>query len=71
LLAAARLVVVRFVLNPEVLDYPGVTPISTGSCGATGFDRGALVGCAAARPDQRLVRATEAAIALLAFALVT
>jgi len=68
-------VVVRFVLNPEVLDYPlGVTPIFNWILWGYGLSIAALmVGLRFLQPglDQRLVRATEAAVALLAFALVT
>ncbi len=68
-------VVVRFVLNPEVLDYPlGVTPIFNWILWGYGISIAALmVGLGFLRPtsDGRLVRASEAAIALLAFALVT
>ena len=68
-------VVVRFVLNPEVLRYPlGVTPIFNWILWAYGLSIAALlVGLRFLRPtgDERLVRATEAAVALLAFVLVT
>ena len=68
-------VVVRFVLNPEVLRYPlGVTPIFNWMLWAYGLSIAALlVGLRFLRPtgDERLVRATEAAVALLAFVLVT
>jgi uncharacterized membrane protein len=68
-------VVVRFVVNPEVLRYPlGVTPIFNWMLWAYGLSIAALlVGLRFLRPtgDERLVRATEAAVALLAFVLVT
>jgi uncharacterized membrane protein len=68
-------VVVRFVLNPEVLKYPlGVTPIFNWILWAYGLSIAALlVGLRFLRPtgDERLVRATEAAVALLAFVLAT
>ncbi len=67
-------VIVRFVLNPFVLEYPvGVTPIfnwilwSYGiSVVALGVGRGYLRGM-----DERLTRAVEASMALLVFALLT
>ena len=67
-------VIVRFVLNPFVLSYPvGVTPIfnwilwSYGiSIVALGIGRSYLRGS-----DERLVRAVEAAMALLVFTLLT
>lgn len=68
-------VVVRFVLNPEVLDYPlGAAPIVNWMLWGYGV---AIVALAAGlrflRPtgDARLVRSAEAAIALLAFVLAT
>jgi uncharacterized membrane protein len=68
-------VVVRFVLNPEVLDYPlGVTPILNWSLWGYGLSIAALaVALRFLRPtgDFRLVRAVEAAIGLLAFVLLT
>ena len=68
-------VVVRFVLNPWVLDYPlGVTPILNWILWGYGISIAALVvGLHYLRRmrDEPLVRATEAAIALLAFMLVT
>ena len=68
-------VVVRFVLNPEVLKYPlGVTPIFNWILWGYGISIAALVvGLRFLRPtgDERLVRAAEAAVALLAFVLVT
>ena len=66
-------VVVRFVLNPEVLKYPlGVTPIFNWILWGYGMSIAAfVVGLRFLRPtgDERLVRAVEAAIALLAFVL--
>jgi uncharacterized membrane protein len=68
-------VVVRFVLNPWVLDYPlGVTPILNWILWGYGVSITALVvGLHYLRRmrDEPLVRATEAAIALLAFMLAT
>ncbi len=68
-------VVVRFVLNPEVLKYPlGVTPIFNWILWGYGISIAALlVGLRFLRPsgDARLVHAVEAAVALLAFVLVT
>jgi uncharacterized membrane protein len=68
-------VVVRFVLNPEILKYPlGVTPILNWILWSYGLSIAALiVGLRFLRPtaDERLVRATEAAVALLIFVLVT
>ncbi|MGE4077123.1 MAG: DUF2339 domain-containing protein [Reyranella sp.] len=68
-------VVVRFVVNPMILNYPlGVTPVLNWILWGYGLTIGALwVGLRALRPagDPRLVRATEAAIALLAFVLAT
>jgi uncharacterized membrane protein len=68
-------VVVRFVLNLEVLDYPlGVTPIFNWILWGYGISIAALaVGLRYLRTtrDDRLVRATEAAIALLIFVLAT
>ena len=68
-------VVVRFVLNPEVLKYPlGVTPIFNWILWGYGLSIASLVvGLRFLRPtgDQRLVRAAEAAVALLAFVLAT
>ncbi len=68
-------VVVRFVLNPEVLDYPlGAAPIVNWMLWGYGV---AIIALAAGlrflRPtgDARLVRSAEAAIALLAFVLAT
>jgi uncharacterized membrane protein len=68
-------VVVRLVLNPEILKYPlGVTPILNWILWAYGISIAALmVGLRFLRPtgDERLVRATEAAVALLIFVLAT
>ncbi|MEA2816323.1 MAG: hypothetical protein QOI93_4020 [Rhodospirillaceae bacterium] len=68
-------VVVRFVLNPEILKYPlGVTPIINWILWSYGLSIAALiVGLRFLRPtaDERLVRATEAAVALLIFVLAT
>ena len=68
-------VVVRLVLNPEILKYPlGVTPILNWILWAYGISIAALmVGLRFLRPtgDERLVRATEAAVALLVFVLAT
>ena len=68
-------VVVRFVLNPEVLQYPlGVAPIFNWILWGYGLSIAALaVGLRFLRPtgDERLIRAAEAAIALLAFVLAT
>ncbi|GEP55560.1 DUF2339 domain-containing protein [Reyranella soli] len=68
-------VVVRFVLNPEVLKYPlGVTPIFNWILWGYGLAIAAfVVGLRFLRPtgDEPLVRATEAAIALLVFVLLT
>jgi uncharacterized membrane protein len=68
-------VIVRFVLNPEVLKYPlGVNPIFNWILWGYGLSIAAfVVGLRFLRltGDQQLVRATEAAIALLAFVLLT
>ena len=68
-------VIVRFVLNPEVLKYPlGVTPILNWILWGYGLSIAALVaGLRFLRPtgDKQLVRATEASIALLVFVLLT
>src|SRR5258705_74047 len=68
-------VVVRFVVNPEILKYPlGVMPILNWILWSYGISIAALiVGLRFLRPtaDERLVRATEAAVALLIFVLVT
>jgi uncharacterized membrane protein len=68
-------VTVRFVLNPEVLKYPlGVAPIFNWILWGYGLAIAAfVVGLRFLRPtgDIQLVRATEAAIALLAFVLLT
>jgi uncharacterized membrane protein len=73
--ALLAVVVVRFVLNPWVLDYPlGVTPILNWILWGYGISIAALVvGLHYLRRmrDEPLIRATEAAIALLAFMLVT
>jgi len=68
-------IVVRFVLNPEVLKYPlGVTPLFNWILWGYGISIAALVvGLRFLRPtgDERLVRAVEATVALLAFVLAT
>jgi len=68
-------VVVRLVLNPEILKYPlGVTPILNWILWTYGISIAAfMVGLRFLRPtgDERLVRATEAAVALLIFVLAT
>jgi uncharacterized membrane protein len=68
-------VIVRFVLNPWVLDYPlGVTPILNWILWGYGISIAAFtVGLRYLRGvrDESLARATEAAIALLAFMLLT
>jgi uncharacterized membrane protein len=68
-------VVIRFVLNPEVLKYPlGVTPILNWILWGYGISIAALVvGARYLRSirDDRLLVATEAAIALLGFVLAT
>ena len=68
-------VVVRFVLNPEILKYPlGVTPVFNWILWGYGLSIAALaVGLRFLRPtgDERLIRAAEVAIALLAFVLAT
>jgi uncharacterized membrane protein len=68
-------VIVRFVLNPEVLTYPlGVTPIFNWILWGYGLVIAAfVVSLRFLRPtgDKQLVRATEAAIALLSFVLLT
>ena len=68
-------VIVRFVLNPEVLKYPlGVAPVFNWILWGYGLAIAAfVVGLRFLRPtgDIQLVRATEAAIALLAFVLLT
>ncbi|WIM13205.1 DUF2339 domain-containing protein [Enhydrobacter sp.] len=73
--ALLAVVVVRFVLNPWVLDYPlGVTPILNWILWGYGISIAALaVGLRYLRRmrDEPLTRATEAAIALLAFMLAT
>lgn len=69
------IVVVRFVLNPEILKYPlGLTPILNWILWGYGISIAALViALRFLRPtgDLRLVRAVEAAAALLVFALLT
>ena len=69
------IVVARFVLNPEVLKYQlGVTPVFNWILWGYGLSIAAfIVSLRFLRPagDQQLVRATEAAIALLAFVLLT
>ncbi len=68
-------VIVRFVLNPEILKYPlGVTPIFNWILWGYGLSIAALVaGLRLLRPtgDERLARATEAGVALLVFVLAT
>lgn len=68
-------VVVRFVLNPWLLDYTaGVTPIFNWILWSYGISIAALIvgrGYLRSTPDARLVQAVEAAIALLVFALLT
>lgn len=68
-------VVVRFVLNPEVLKYPlGVTPIFNWILWGYGLAIAALVvGLRFLRTtgDEQLMRATETAVALLVFVLLT
>ena len=68
-------VVVRFVVNPEVLKYPlGVTPVFNWILWGYGISIAALlVGLRFLRPtgDERLVRAVEAVVALLVFVLAT
>jgi uncharacterized membrane protein len=68
-------VIVRFVLNPEVLKYPlSVTPIFNWILWGYGLSIAAfIVGLRFLRPtgDEQLMRATEAAIALLGFVLLT
>jgi uncharacterized membrane protein len=69
------IVVVRFVVNPEILTYPiGLTPIVNWMLWGYGISIAALVvALRFLRPtgDVRLVRAVEAAAALLAFVLLT
>jgi uncharacterized membrane protein len=68
-------VVVRFVLNPEVLKYPlGVTPVINWILWGYGISIAALLAAARflrAMRDDILVLAVEAATGLLAFVLVT
>ena len=69
------IVVVRFVINPEVLKYPiGLTPILNWMLWGYGISIAALVvALRFLRPtgDVRLVRSVEAAAALLTFVLLT
>lgn len=69
------IVVVRFVLNPEILKYPlGLTPILNWILWGYGISIAALaIALRFLRPtgDLRLVRAVEAAAALLVFVLLT
>ena len=69
------IVVVRFVLNPEILDYPlGATPVFNWILWGYGLSIAALyAGLRLIRPTGhfRLARGIEATIALLAFVLVT
>jgi uncharacterized membrane protein len=73
--ALLAVVVVRFALNPQVLDYPlGVTPILNWILWGYGISIAALVvGLRYVRQmrDEPLVHATEAASALLIFMLAT
>jgi len=68
-------VVIRFVLNPYLLDYPtGATPIFNWMLWSYGISIAALaVGRSYLRstPEERLVQAIEASIALLSFTLLT
>ncbi len=68
-------VVIRFVINPEILKYPlGVTPILNWMLWGYGISIAALVvALRFLRPtcDVKLVRAVEAAAALLTFVLLT
>ena len=68
-------VIVRFVVNPEILKYPiGLTPIFNWMLWGYGISIAALVvALRFLRPtgDVQLVRATEAAAALLTFVLLT
>ena len=68
-------VVIRFVLNPYLLDYPtGATPIFNWMLWSYGISIAALVvgrSYLRSTPEERLVRAIEASIALLAFTLLT
>jgi uncharacterized membrane protein len=68
-------VAVRFVLNPEVLRYPlGLTPIVNWILWGYGLSIAALVmgrHFLLATNDKALIRAVEAAVALLAFVLAT
>jgi len=69
------IVVIRFVVNPEILNYPlGVTPILNWMLWGYGISIAALVvALRFLRPtgDMKLVRAVEAAAALLVFVLLT
>ncbi|MFN4016557.1 MAG: DUF2339 domain-containing protein [Reyranella sp.] len=69
------IVVVRFVVNPEILEYPiGLTPVLNWMLWGYGISIAALiVALRFLRPngDIRLVRAVEAAVALLTFVLLT
>lgn len=69
------IVVIRFVVNPEILNYPlGVTPIFNWMLWGYGISIAALVvALRFLRPtgDVKLVRAVEAATALLVFVLLT
>lgn len=69
------IVVVRFVFNPEILKYPiGLTPVLNWMLWGYGISIAALVvALRFLRPtgDVRLVRAVEAAVALLTFVLLT
>lgn len=69
------IVVVRFVLNPEILEYPiGLTPVLNWMLWGYGISIAALVAALRfLRPtgDVRLVRAVEASAALLTFVLLT
>jgi uncharacterized membrane protein len=68
-------VVVRFVVNPEILEYPiGLTPVLNWMLWGYGISIAALVAALRfLRPtgDVQLVRAVEAAAALLTFVLLT
>jgi uncharacterized membrane protein len=68
-------VVIRFVLNPYLLDYPtGTMPIFNWMLWSYGISIAALAvgrGYLRSTPEERLVQAIEASIALLAFTLLT